>query len=70
MFNGEEKAVNESSDPVRGKIPPTNELAVSLSGVMYVIILWYCGSLLTLSPSHISRLQIDVSWIFLGLTML
>ncbi|XP_022985843.1 uncharacterized protein LOC111483770 isoform X1 [Cucurbita maxima] len=29
MFNGEEKAVNESNDPVRGKIPPTNELAVA-----------------------------------------
>ncbi|XP_038901695.1 homeobox-DDT domain protein RLT1 isoform X1 [Benincasa hispida] len=29
MFNGEEKAVNESIDLVRGKIPPTNELAVA-----------------------------------------
>lgn len=51
MFNGEEKAVNESSDPVRGKIPATNELAVSSSGVMFlhnVLILWYCGFLLTL----------------------
>ncbi|KAA0061773.1 homeobox-DDT domain protein RLT1 isoform X1 [Cucumis melo var. makuwa] len=28
MFSGEEKAINESSDPVRGKIPPSNELAV------------------------------------------
>lgn len=37
MFNGEEKAVNESSDPVRGKIPATNELAVSSSGVMFCI---------------------------------
>ncbi|XP_022153009.1 homeotic protein proboscipedia isoform X2 [Momordica charantia] len=29
IFNGEEKEVNECSDPVRGKIPSTNEIAVA-----------------------------------------
>ena len=39
MFNGEEKTVNGSSDPVRGKILPTKDMAVSLSGVMFCIML-------------------------------